>query len=234
MSSFKFSSLVRCLFPFAASRNNDAQKEEDGAEEANVLKKDSVYIQDVNGKLWKTEEWDDSVKPNAIAVIADETKFLIALTQAPSKKALCNVSHAPLEEYMVSHSREEAMDDYDGAGNTEKIIMVEASKAFAAGYCDNFIFPDGKTRGYLPSLGQLVIAYRNKVEITFALRKCGGDAMVTGHYWSSTCGGTVHYRIIDSWFRECWLFDWCGSITTARVVYDYQVRPFADFQVKAN
>ena len=214
MGNFKFSSLIGWLFPSVASRSNNAHKE------------DSVYIQDVNGKLWKTEEWDDSVKPNAIAVITRETKFLIALTQSPSKKTICNVSHAPLEEYMASHDRKEALADYDGAGNTMKIIMVEGSNVFAAGYCDNFTFPDGKTRGYLPSLGQLAIAYRNKVEITFALRKCGGDAMVTGYYWSSTFYCATSYGL----YRTCWLFDWCGAATTSRVSFAYKVRPFADFQ----
>ena len=46
--------------------------------ENNILS-NGVYIQDVNGNLWKTEEWDNSVKPNAIAVVADEAKLLIAL-----------------------------------------------------------------------------------------------------------------------------------------------------------
>ena len=217
MSGFKFSSLIGRLFPSVASRNNNAHKE------------DSVYIQDVNGKLWTTEEWDGSAVPNAIAVIADEAKFLIALAQAPSEKSLCNVSRAPLEEYMNGFDRKEAKADYDGAGNTMKIIVVEGSNDFAAGYCDNFIFPDGKTRGYLPSLGQLAIAYRNKAAIAFALRKCGGDAMVTGYYWSSTFYGMVSYYGSNGLYHECWTFDWCGSTATSGVVFAHQVRPFADF-----
>ena len=219
MSIFKFNSFIGCFSSKDASQNN------------NVSKKDSVYIQDINGKLWKTEDWDGSVKPNAIVVVADEAKFLIALTQPSSEKSICNVYDAPLEKYMRRTANiTEAKADYDGAGNTERIIMVEASSAFAAGYCDDFIFPDGKTRGYLPSFGQLNIAYRNKIAIAFALRKCGGDAMVTGPYWSSTFHRVISYYGINLKARTCWTVNWCGYSGHPHVDNDCQVRPFADFQ----
>ena len=48
-----------------------------------------VFIQDVNGNLWNTEDWDNSVKPNAVAVISTRCRFPIALADL---NVLCQMS----------------------------------------------------------------------------------------------------------------------------------------------
>ena len=193
-----------------------------------------VFIQDTNGKLWKTEEWEVakwkySAEPNAVAVIAKETKFLIALSQQ-QLMTLSNSFATPFEEYMTGTlDKTKAKSDYDGMGNTERMLLAQPSSDYAAGYCNAFTFPDGKTKGYLPSLGQLNLAYQNKAAVDAALAACGGTAMncSTGcYYWSSTfCG---YYGIDDC--RRCWMFDWGDcDIIICGLYYVSRVRPFANF-----
>ena len=183
-----------------------------------------VFIEDVNGMLWKTDDWDGSVKPNAIAVIADESKFRIALNEPSSRMAIsCNSD--PLEDYMTEIIvRTAARADYNGACNTAKILRMRSSIGYAAGYCNAFTFPDGKTKGFLPSLGQLYLAYQNKDAVDAALNKCGGTAMTSSYYWSSSFWG------IYGGGRRCWELFWGdGTIGYDRLDYGTYVRPFANF-----
>ena len=186
---------------------------------------EGVYIQDVNGKLWKTEDWDNSAKPNAVAVIAKEDKFLIALTE-PLSRPMLSLSYAALEKYMdATSSATEAKADYNGAGNTANILKMMLSTDCAAGYCNAFTFPDGSTKGFLPSLGQLNLAYQNKAAVDAALSKCGGTAMTNNYYWASTFWG-----VGSSGYRHCWLLRWSdGYVYGDGLNYNYRVRPFANF-----
>ena len=184
-----------------------------------------IYIQDVNGRLWKTETWDNSVKPNAIAVIAKEAKFLISLTKPSSDMPISRGFNGPLENCTAAISSAiAAKTDYNGAGNTTKILKAQPNTNYAAGYCDSFVFPDGKTKGYLPSLGQWNLAYQNKAKIEAALSKCEGTEMYDGCYRPSTFWG------IDSFcYRRCWMFFWRdGDVINNNLRRCYHVRPFAN------
>lgn len=188
-----------------------------------------VFIQDTNGKLWETDDWEVakweySAEPNAVAVIAKETKFLIALSQHPSI-ALSSFSVTQFEKYMMTISdRTKAKSDYNGMENTTNMLLAQPSSDYAAGWCNAFTFPDGKTKGYLPSLGQLYLAYQNKAAIDAALSACGETAMSTFGYLSSTFWGTV----CD--YRNFWMLDWGDcSIIIHGVYYGSRVRPFANF-----
>lgn len=185
-----------------------------------------VFIQDTNGKLWETEDWDNSVKPNAIAIITDETKFLMALEQ--SDLQISSTCQTEFEEHMYAASTSHAaIKNYDGAGNTARMLKVQPSTDYAAGYCNAFTFPNGKTKGYLPSLGQLYLACRNKGKVNAALGKCGGTAMGIPYvyYWSSTFWGNNRYG-----YRNCWILSWSdGGVDNYYLNSYFYVRPFADF-----
>ena len=194
------------------------------AQEAQVPS-NGVYIQDVNHKLWKIEDWDGSVKPNAIAVMSGSIKFLVALTQRSSTMQLGSRYCEPIENHMAeTSSLIAAKTDYDGVGNTAKILQVQPSATYAAGYCDSFVFPDGKTKGFLPSLGQLRLAFQNKTNIDAALAACGGTAMSTEYYWSST------FRGLYDIYRRFWMLYWNdGMVSFNGLSSSHYVRPFADF-----
>lgn len=130
-----------------------------------------VFIEDVNCKLWKAEDWDGSVKSNAIVVIEDESKFRIALGEQGTTSVGGN--NCPFESRMsgAKFLTSFAKADSNGSCHTASILKLLPNKSYVAGYCNMFTFPDGKTHGYLPSLGQLTIAYRHKEEIGAALSK---------------------------------------------------------------
>lgn len=217
-----FTELLQC----GEYHTNTSQQNPRYAHESRAMNK-GVYIQDIKGKLWKTEDWDGSMIPNAIAVIADEVKFLIALKQTSSVIQINRSCDCPLENYMTGiQFLDTAMADYDGAGNTAKTMQMQPSTNYAAGYCDAFIFPDGKTKGYLPSFGQLYLAHRNKVDIAAALSACGGTEMKASYYWSSTFHG-----IYSSACRRCWGLKWGARHVGAYDLNDiFYARPFADFK----
>lgn len=204
---------------------DNTESQDTGQQNADTVKGGDIYIQDIKGKLWKTCDWDDSVRPNAIAVFAKEAKFLIALTQFSSEKLISGSITDPFEIHMTAISNSiAAKADYEGAKNTANIIKLQPSKHHAVGYCNAFTFPDGKTKGFMPSLGQLWIAYQNKTAVEDALSACGGDAMYR-YYWSSTFWG-----IDDGNARRCWNFNWDdGSVCCGRLWCGNYVRPFADF-----
>ena len=218
MGDFKIISFTELICGDAACHQNS------GALHESSVPSNCVYIQDVYGKLWKTEDWDKSVKPNAIVVFAKEAKFRIALNKQLSMDSISSKCTDPLENYVTAIKDEDAaMVDYDGACNTAKILQLKPSTGYAAGYCNSFTFPDGKTKGYLPSLGQLYLAYQNKVAINAALAVCGGTVMAESWYWSSTFRGLL----VD--VRRCWGLDWSdGRISSSGLDYDKYVRPFAD------
>ena len=189
-----------------------------------------AFIEATDGMLYTSNEWVSSKTANSIVVAGDGIRFRIALTELSVGLQISGSSEIPFEKYMTEiSSTTKAMADYDGAGNTEKIIRAVPSATYAdyaAGYCNNFIFPDGKTKGFLPSLGQLYLAYQNKASVDAALAACGGTAMNTSsYYWSST-----FYGISYNNYRSCWTLSWSdGSRGNMLLNSSNQVRPLATY-----
>ena len=166
-----------------------------------------VYIESVTHKFYLTDDWDTANTANSIAVVADECKFRIALTGLSSDMQMNNSNFDPWETYLSGITDETvAKTDYNGAYNTQQILTLQPSTEYAAGWCNAYTFPDGKTKGYLPALGELYLAYQNKDAINAALTKCGGAALVyRAYYWSSTFYGlTVDEQIM---FWRLYLYD---------------------------
>ena len=187
-----------------------------------------VFIQDKSGKLWTTDSWDTSnnSNANAIAVLTSNVKVLVALTDSGGTKQIHSSYSGALENYMTAISdTTQAKADYKGAENTANIMKLQSSTSYAAGWCNAFTFPDGKTKGHLPSLGEFWEVYQNKSLVDAALSKCGGTAINTGSYhWCSTFWG-----IRDS-NRRCWLLRWSdGGVSSYNLGYGDYVRAFAAY-----
>lgn len=165
-----------------------------------------VFIQDKSGKLWTTDSWDTSnnSNANAIAVLTSNVKVLVALTDSGGTKQIHSSYSGALENYMTAISdATQAKADYKGAENTANIMKLQSSTSYAAGWCNTFTFPDGETKGHLPSLGEFWEVYQNKSLVDAALSKCGGTAINTGSYhWCSTFWG------IGGDYRRCWALGW--------------------------
>lgn len=184
-----------------------------------------VFIEATNGMLYTSSEWSSSKTANSIVVAGNGVSFRMAVTQAPSAMPISSSYTDPLENYMTGISDATAAKaDYNGSGNTANIIKMQPSTDYAAGYCNAFTFPDGKTKGFLPSLGQLNLAYQNKAAVDAALSKCGGTAMTNDYYWSSTFWG------VDGNYRICWRLNWSdGYVNYNGLNSNYYVRPFAAY-----
>lgn len=188
-----------------------------------------VYIQDKSGRLWTTGSWatSNNANANAIAVLTSNVKVLVALTDSGGTKQIHSSSSGALENYMTAiEDTTQAKADYKGAENTANIMKLQSSTSYAAGWCNAFTFPDGKTKGHLPSLGEFWEVYQNKSLVDAALSKCGGTAINTSNYhWCSTFWG-----IFFGSNHFCWMLPWSdGSVTYRLLDGSCYVRAFAAY-----
>jgi hypothetical protein len=157
-----------------------------------------VFIQDANGKLWRSDGWNSSATANGIAVITSSRSFVIAL----SERALPVYSSGYSSNMELTVYSSGPTGDYAGQSNTAAMISAYGNEeAEAAGYCNNFIFPNGK-KGYLGSAGEWQIAYNNKAEIQACLSKVGGSAIANDYHWSSTRAANA------DGFNRFWSLEW--------------------------
>lgn len=192
-----------------------------------------VYIEDINGELFTADKWTGSLTPNSVVVIQDEVRFRIALTQSSSRMKIHSSSSGALDNYMTAISDEaQAKLDMKSAENTANIMKLQSGTGYAAGYCNSFTFPGGKTKGLLPALGWLWTAYNNKAAVDACLAACGATAMDTSTWhWASTFHG-VNY----GFERHCWGLSWSnGNVyTIALDNSNLCVRPFATYGVEVS
>lgn len=155
-----------------------------------------VYIQATDGLLYTEADWDGTKTPNGIAVITDNCRFVMALTDAHTSSCQWGGYGTEVSSIVTTTDESTAMTDYDGDLNTTAILGQlgdSSSAAPAAYYCHSYTFPDDST-GYLGAAGEWQAALDNKDAITSALSKCGGTSM-SGYYWTST-----QYSSTSSWY----------------------------------
>ena len=187
---------------------------------------DGAYIEATNGELFTSDKWTGSLTPNSVVVIQDEVRFRIALTQSSSTMKIHSSYDGALENYMTAiGDTAQAKLDMKSAENTANIMKLQSGTGYAAGYCNSFTFPDGKTKGLLPALGWLQTAYDNKAAVDACLAACGATAMDTSNYhWASTFWGVL------SSDRNCWMLRWSdGGVGTGYLGGSRRVRPFAAY-----
>ena len=186
-----------------------------------------VYIEATNGELFTADKWTGSLTPNSVVVIQDEVRFRIALTQSSSTMQIHSSSLGTLENYMTAiNDVAQATLDMKSAENTANIMKLQSGTDYAAGYCNSFTFPDGKTKGLLPALGWLQTAYDNKAAVDACLAACGATAMDTSnYYWASTFWGAG-----SDGYRRCWVLRWSdGGVRSGGLDISCRVRSFAEY-----
>ena len=191
-----------------------------------------VYIEATNGELFTSDKWTGSLTPNSVVVIQDEVQFRIALKQSSSTMKIHSSAFDGLENYMTAISdTAQAKLDMKSAENTANIMKLQSGTGYAAGYCNSFIFPDGKTKGLLPALGWWQTAYNNKAAVDACLAACGATAMDTSNYhWASTFWGVGSIG-----YRYCWILDWSGGgVDNLGLGSSNRVRPFAAYGVEVS
>lgn len=195
-----------------------------------VFAKDAgVYIQHVNGSLHTESEWTAggyaNSDANGVAVLsAIVPAFVIAKKDASSSTLRWGGYGNTITDVANASSSATAILDYDGAGNTEKIIEQLGgytdshgiTGAPAAEACAAFIFPNSK-KGYLPAMGEWKCAYDNKTAVVSVMALIGGTAL-SGYYWSSSQNSSSY----------SWCHDWnAGYLDYLYKSSVFSVRAFA-------
>lgn len=162
-----------------------------------------IFIIDSDGVLTLRADWNTSNNGKAagVAILSSNCQFIIAKSDSAFA---WSVNNNVINGIVTSTDATTAKKDYDGAGNTVKIIaQLGAENAPAANYCKSISFPEGRY-GHLPSLGEWQEAYNNKAEVDACMTLIGGTAINKDkYYWSST----QHSE------RYSWIMGWDSALT---------------------
>lgn len=188
-----------------------------------------VFIQDSTGRLWTESEWDSvgytNDQSNGVAVVSDSTRFVIAKVDTKDSRLAWGGYNKIITGVVSTTTMSEAVLDFDGAGNTAKIleqcagyVAQDITGAPASESCAAYVFTNGKN-GYMGSLGQWQVAYNNMLSVNRIMTKIGGSAIQSGYYWASTQGSEVY----------AWCINWSSNVSTiATKNATHYVRAFTD------
>lgn len=186
-----------------------------------------VYIEDVNGILYTKEEWANQSVANSIVVVDGSRAVRMALEEPSGTLSIHSSKTKDFTDIQKYSDENTAVLDFSGKENTESIVKIQPSTDYAAGWCINYTFPDGKTKGYLPSLGEWMLCYKNKEDVDKCLELCNSKALTKErYYWSSTLYGfrsTTMYGWVIQWNTPLYLHN------TYIITDDRRVRPFAEY-----
>lgn len=159
-----------------------------------------------------------------VAVIQDDISFIIDKVDGGTKAFGGYNKDLTSTGIVITTDANVAKQDFDGYNNTTKIINActgytaeNITGAPAAEYCRTRF--NGK--GYLPSLGEMNIAYQYKTDIDSMMSKIGSTTFPAGYLWCST----LYNASVSSW-----ILGWHTSVATGtgRIGNDY-VRAFCAF-----
>ena len=192
-----------------------------------IGKTNGVFIQDIDGKLWTSKEWNQGKsRANGVAVLSSSHPnggFVIAPTQvdySEGRKWSKDGAQDSVSGVTTTTNPSVAIKDYKGIRNSSAIVSkYGAGTDYAAGWCNNYTFKNGK-KGYLGSCGEWQKAYNNKAEIDACMSLIGGTAIDTiDYYWTSSQSNST----------TAWLLRWADEYVRN---YDkgnyYNVRAFSE------
>lgn len=207
------------------------------------VEKTDIYIQHIDGTLYTTDEWTAggfaNDQANGVAVACASTSFVVA---KENFSVAFGGKNTAIEGVPLYYKFSDAILDFDGKGNTEKIIASLTGVTDSAGIvgapaaeaCANYVFPNGKN-GYMGSTGQFNVIKNNFSLIEQALTLIGGTKFFykTGNYgyWMSTLPTTKESCVFNvsgySLGGTPSMGIGSGGTTFARNV-ESLVRPFTD------
>lgn len=158
--------------------------------------------------------------PKGVAVVADEIIFVIGLNDSPRSLAWQTTS-GDITGLSNITALNIVRENFNGKLNSDIIAAASngGDNSPANSYCQKYIFSDG-SQGYLPSCGELYVAFQNKVVINEFLNLVGSAFNASNFYWSSSeYGSSIGWGIS---FYE-------GSINTFDKITSGYVRPFGVF-----
>lgn len=162
-----------------------------------------MFIEDTDGKLYTSSNWDSNKTINAFVLISTNYKFRIATSVV--KKIVSDVGTGTgIKGYLTECTTHQiAISDDNGVYNTNQIIkylnacgVSPSNTNYAAQYCKNFQFPN-LTYGYLGSAGEMNVLNSNLSALNQCRTACGLQAIVLGDrstsdtIWTSSLADTT-------------------------------------------
>jgi len=191
---------------------------------------DSLFIQDINGKLWTISDWDNSVTPNGIAIKVNDGYSVMALDTLSGSYQISSDKKFEAPDMPIFSTAAAAIQDVDGFSNTQLMASLYGdSTDYAVGTSMNYTFPNGEN-GYLPSAGELNIVLDNLDYAEQLLALCNGMSLSDGAFITSTRGVDFSNGQVSYWF-------WTksnGWINWAGIDGMFTVRPFYKLNVENN
>ena len=133
------------------------------------------------------------------------------------------------------NNRLAAMLDFNGRQHTDAAIKASSSAhvtntvSYAPGYCRAYSRANSKDKGltagywWLPSVGELLMMYANKLKINYALSLIKGAQLLdSSWYWSSTENSSANAWTLN--FSDGILYGWLGKVQNKG-----RVRPVSAF-----
>lgn len=138
-----------------------------------------AFVEATDGTLYTASSWSSAGKTaNSVVFITENISVRIALVEAGL--FISNNEQVSKDNYLEPlPDRVLASVDYNGKSNTAKLVRFNIAyntntNSYAAPYCNNYTFPDGITKAYLPASGQALEIAKNKTQINNCLTVCGG------------------------------------------------------------
>lgn len=125
--------------------------------------KTGTYIEDTQGVLYTVEDWGKvkaNKTPNSVVRILSlentESNFRIALTSESLPFFDHEITKEEINDHYSRHgSGAFGTNTISSRKNTELLLELSNSNECVIGYCNSYTFPDGKTKGCVPSSGAL-------------------------------------------------------------------------------
>lgn len=158
----------------------------------------NLYIQHIDGTLYTKEQWTENAfsndKANGVAVVRPISNSFIVAKNRSNEKYAWGGYYMQVSGVATYWEKAEALLDNNGESNTDN--MIERLKDYtdedhkitgapAAEACRAFIFPDGKTKGYLGGAGEYAAIFNNKSAISDLSVLIGGDNIEDYDIYSS-------------------------------------------------
>ena len=151
-----------------------------------------IFILETDGTMTEPENWTKSDNSTVLGIYVGGENCSFVL--APEGEERQWSSSSFLYPGVKNESTEDApINDFDGIGNTKKIIdALPNDTSNAAYYCNQYEFKNGK-KGYLFALGEAILAYNNRDKINTAYTRLQNitvaDSFGIG-FWTSNQQGS--------------------------------------------
>lgn len=158
-----------------------------------------IFILETDGTMTDPTNWTKSDNSTVLGVYVGGENCAFVMAPEGEQRSWSSVSDSiPGVRNEVSGGA--PTDDFDGIGNTEKIIKTLKDETLnAANYCNQYEFKNGK-KGYLLALGEALVVYNNIEKVEQAYRALGNitvdDALSSGILTSNQQGAKAWAVII--------------------------------------